>query len=152
VTPRNAWFFPAGKHLLVFGKESGHGRRFYVKDLASGPPRPITLEGIRVPAFRPISPDGKQLLARGPERSLKVFPVAGGEAKVLPGAAPGDWPVQWTSDGRGVYVLYSVSRIEVETGRRTLWNRPRRAFDLTLDPVRDAAACELLASDELLAP
>jgi eukaryotic-like serine/threonine-protein kinase len=129
LTPRNVWFFPDGKRLLVLGEESGHGLRFYMRDPAGGPTRPITPEGIRASALRPISPDGEWLLARGPEGSLKVFPVAGGEAKPVAGATAGDRPVQWTSDGRGIYAmerkndlfLFRVSRIDLETGRRTLW-------------------------------
>ena len=127
VTPRNAWFFPDGKRILVLGEEPGHGLRFFVKDLAVGRPRPITPEGIRTSAIRPISPDGDRVLAQGPEGSLKLYPTAGGEARNLAGAVGNDWPLQWTSDGRGIYVmtrkgvLHSIFRVEVETGKRTLW-------------------------------
>jgi hypothetical protein len=127
LVPRKAWFFPDGKRLLVLGEEPGHGLRFYAKDVADGAPRPITPEGIRVSAVRPISPDGGRVLAQGPEGDLRTYPVAGGEARIVPGAGPGDRPVQWSSDGRGVYVverkglLHSVFRIDVETGRRILW-------------------------------
>ena len=127
LTPRNAWFFRDGKRLLVLAEEPGHGLRFYVKDLAGGRLRPITPEGIRTRANRPISPDGDRVLARGPDGSLKLYPTAGGEAKVLPGTTESDRPLQWTSDGRGIYVmtrkgvLHSIFRVEVETGKRTLW-------------------------------
>ncbi|HKF41477.1 MAG TPA: protein kinase [Thermoanaerobaculia bacterium] len=127
LTPRNAWFFPDGNRILVAGEEPGHRLRLYVKNLEGGTPRPVTPEGIRVTAYRPISPDGGQIIASDPEGRIQLFPVPEGNAKVLPGAAAGDRPIQWTSDGRGVYVmqrkgvLHSVSRIDVETGRRTLW-------------------------------
>ena len=53
----------------------------------------------------------------------------GGETRPVPGAAEGDLPVQWSADGRSLYVrspveLYSparVFRLDLKTGKRTLW-------------------------------
>jgi Tol biopolymer transport system component/predicted Ser/Thr protein kinase len=127
LTPRNAWFFPDGKRLLVSGEESEHGLRLYVMDLAGGRPRPITPEGIRIGYSKPISPDGAWVFANGPDGKLSLYSIETGETKILPGAQAGDRPLQWSSDGRGVYVMarkgvsFSIFRLEVATGRRTLW-------------------------------
>jgi len=132
----------------VLGEEPGHGLRFYAKDLAGGAPRPMTPERIRASAIRPISPDGGRVLARGPEGTLRIYPAAGGEAQIVPGSNPGDRPVQWSSDGRGVYVmerkgvLFRIHRIDVGTGRRTLWKEitpSDPAGLMTLGPLHIAA-------------
>ena len=130
VTPQYAWFLPDDKRLLVAGYEPGHGQRLYVKDLAGGRPRPIGPEV--VPSFnflgtKPISPDGEWIVASGADGKISLYGVENRQARLLPGANPGDRPLQWTADGRGVYVLkkkgttFSVFRIEVATGRRDLW-------------------------------
>ena len=126
-------FFPDGKRLLVGGTEPGHGLRFYVGDLSGSRPRPITPEGIRPGrATKPISPDGQWVFANGPDGGLYLYPVESGQSKLLPGALPGDRPFQWTSDSRAVYVMerkgvaFSISRVDVATGRRDLWKESCR--------------------------
>jgi eukaryotic-like serine/threonine-protein kinase len=127
-TPRHAWFFPDGKRLLVSGEEPEHGLRLYVMDLTGGRPRPITPEGIRLGYSRPISPDGAWAFANSSDGKLSLYSTETGETKVIPGANAEDRPLQWSSDGRRVYVMarkglsFSISRLEVATGRRTLWN------------------------------
>ncbi len=120
-------FFPDGKRLLVGGQEPGHGLRLYVIDIAGGRPRPISPEGIRIRGSKPVSPDGEWVFANGPDGKLYLYRVENGEARLLPGANASDRPLQWTPDGRGVYVMerkgtaFSIFRIEVATGRRRLW-------------------------------
>jgi WD40 repeat protein len=120
-------FFPDGKRILVGGQEPRHGVRLYVMDLAGGRPRPISPEGIRLRGSKPVSPDGEWVFANGPDGKLSLYRVENGEARLLPGANAGDRPLQWTPDGRGVYVMerkgtaFRVFRIEVATGRRSLW-------------------------------
>ena len=101
--------------------------RLYVVDLSGGRPRPISPEGIRIRGSKPVSPDGEQVFANGPDGKLYLYRVENGEARLLPGANVGDRPLQWTPDGHGVYVMerkgtaFSVFRIDVATGRRSLW-------------------------------
>jgi Tol biopolymer transport system component len=124
---RGIAFFPDGKRLLAVGQEPGHGVRLYVLDIAGGRPRPISPEGIRIRGSKPVSPDGERVFANGPDGKLYLYRVENGAAELVPGANAGDRPLQWTPDGRGVYVMerkgtaFSVFRIEVETGRRSLW-------------------------------
>ena len=128
VTPQYAWLFPDDKRLLVAGHAPGHGQRLYVKDLAGGRPRPVGPEGIRHSiGTKPISPDGEWIFAIGADGMISVYGVENSQAKLLPGAKPGDRPLQWTADGHSIYVMnrkgtvFSVFRIEVATGRRDLW-------------------------------
>jgi dipeptidyl aminopeptidase/acylaminoacyl peptidase len=130
VTPQYAWFLRDDRRLLVAGYEPGHGQRLYVKDLAGGRPRPIGPEGVRGFTFygtKPISPDGEWIFVIGANGKISLYGVENRQVRLLPGANAGDRPLQWTADGRGVYVMerkgtvFSVFRMEVATGRRELW-------------------------------
>jgi hypothetical protein len=54
------------------------------------------------------------------------WPVAGGAAREVKGALPGDRPVSWTSDGKGLWVFRRgeipghVYQLDIETGARKL--------------------------------
>ncbi len=70
---RAAWF-PDGKRLLLAARTPGHGPRMYVRDLASGPPRPFTPEGV---AAGRVSPDGR-LVAAADMKTKQVGSLSGG--------------------------------------------------------------------------
>ncbi len=73
-----------------------------------------------------ISPDGKSLVAVGPDRRVAVYPTEPGEPRPIPGLTPDDYAQRWTADGRSVYV-FNVTRpgvvdlVNVRTGQRTPW-------------------------------
>jgi Tol biopolymer transport system component len=60
-----ASWLPNGKSIVFIGKEKGHALRTYVQDLAGGPPRPITPEGI---TGHLVSPDSQYVLGRGTKK------------------------------------------------------------------------------------
>ena len=78
-----------------------------------------------------ISPDGDRLLYVAKDRSLRIVPLAGGEAQKVPGAPleRGDFLIQWDADGRTVYVGNSgslpaaVDKLDLTTGRRRPWKQ-----------------------------
>jgi len=131
-------WFPDGKRILLNGAEQGRGVRSYILDIEGGKPRPITPEGMVV---RLVSPDGQWLITSGPQQKLSLFPVAGGEPHLILGQTDGDEPIQWSADGRSIYVrqdggdlnTMSVFRLDLSTGRREL----RKEY-IPADPVRDA--------------
>jgi hypothetical protein len=55
-----------------------------------------------------------------------IVPVEGGEPREIPGWS-GGWPVQWTADGRALYVYRARERqvwlVDVETGKARLWKQ-----------------------------
>jgi len=127
INHQRAVFFPDGKRILFAGNEPGHGTRLYVQDLAGGKPQAITPEGIRLPRSKPISPDGKSVIARGPEGRVYLYSVSPEEPRPVPGLEVGEIPVQWSPDGKFFYVYRRgdvparVFRVELATGRRELW-------------------------------
>ncbi len=114
-------FLPDGREILFLGRR-GQEFRFYRGSLEGGRPRPATPLAARPFA---ISSDGRRLLARS-DGVPAVFSLdAGPEAppRPIPGATAADRPIVWSDDGRSVYFQNSarVFRVDVETGRRTLW-------------------------------
>ncbi len=128
----DARWFPDGKHFLFSGNEPDHGVRLYVQDLVGGKPLAISPEGTYGLAYL-ISPDGQEVAAVGPDQKGYLYPVAGGDPRPIPNLAEGELPVAWSGDGRSMFVYRpaelpaKVDRIELPTGRRTLWKQLRPA-------------------------
>ena len=114
-----------GKRLIFSGNEPGHGLRLYVQSVEEGKPRAFSPEGINS-TFVP-SPSGEEVAAIGPDHKLYIYPINGGEARLVPGVQPGEAPTGWSSDGRTLYVFQygqiptQVVQIDMATGQRKLW-------------------------------
>jgi Tol biopolymer transport system component len=127
VEVHSARWFPDGKRILFEGHEAGRGARLFGQDLASGGPRAITPEGVRLFSGRELSRDGRFVAAIGPDQKAYVYPVDGGEPKPIPGWGDNDELCGWTDDGRGIFA-YShgelpakVFRLDLATGKRLPW-------------------------------
>jgi hypothetical protein len=141
-----ATFSADGKRLAFVGSEDGKNSRVWVLDLDGGSPRAITPPGI---ARAVLAPDGQSAAVVDGEGRLLIQPVAGGEARPVPGALPGEMPVEWDLAGRGLYVWDQtlpahIYRLDVASGARTLALSPQPADPagiLYAQPVmtRDAA-------------
>ena len=125
-----ATWFPDGRRILFSGNEPGHGSRLFVQDIPDGKPRAITPEGVGV-RFDVVSPDGKSVVATGTDRRIAIYPIEPGEPRVVPGTEPDDVPLRWTTDGASIFVYrpsappLRVEKVDVKTGRRTLWKEIR---------------------------
>jgi hypothetical protein len=73
-----------------------------------------------------VSPDGNFVFARDLGGKGGLYPVAGGEARTLPGWLPEDIWITWSADGRLAYVYHdektsaAVYRFDIATGKRQL--------------------------------
>jgi serine/threonine protein kinase len=114
-------------HRLILGAhESQRPSRAYVQDVDGGLPVALTPESIE-PLV--VSPDGGSVLAAGADRgrTLAIYPVAGGASRPIQGLDPDDTPVQWSADGRFIYVLAPVAyparvyRFDLNTQHKSLW-------------------------------
>ncbi|HET9793644.1 MAG TPA: protein kinase [Thermoanaerobaculia bacterium] len=120
-------FLPDGKRLVFLGVEPGKGRKIFIREVPAGAPRAISPEGVAFTTVLTPSPDGKWIAALGRDGRPTVFPVDGGAPRPVPGTEPREAPMQWTPDGRVLYVTHSlgsrlqVFKVDVESGRRELW-------------------------------
>src|SRR5262249_38880058 len=119
-------WLPDGKGILFAGNEPGRGSRLYVQDLAGGPPRPITAEGVSL-QWHGVSPDGRTVAALGPDQKVVLYPFDGGAPRAIPGVNVGDEAIRWFGDGRSLFMYRRgslparVERVDVSTGARSLW-------------------------------
>jgi len=126
----HAWahWFPDGKRVAFSGDEPGHGVRLYVLDVDTGKSRPISPEGVLATAFF-VSPDSQFIAGIGPDQKGYLYPVGEGKPRPIPGMEPGEQPITWNTDGTSLYVYQPgevparVFRLEVSTGKRTLWRQ-----------------------------
>ena len=100
-----AAFMPDGKQILFSGSEPGHRSRIYLRGVDGGKPRAVTPEGYRRTL---VTPDGKWVVAGGPDRKTYLYPLAGGEPTVVPGLDPEDGVDEVSLDGRSLYVHRGV--------------------------------------------
>jgi Tol biopolymer transport system component len=120
-------WLPGDKELLVSGGEAGHSNRLYRVDVQTGAVRPVTAEGVtQVPYAQIISPDGKSVLAVGPDGQPGIYSTETGEHKPIAGLEAGEQPIGWTPEGASIYayrptVPARVFRVELASGKRTLW-------------------------------
>jgi Tol biopolymer transport system component len=132
-------FLPDGKRFVFTGTEPGHGARLYLESLDEGKAHAISMEGV---ASNVLSPDGKFIAARAPDRKTYLFPVEGGEPKPVGGVQPDEFPTSWSSDGHSLFVITrgqipaQVFRVDVATGQRTFWRSFEPADSAGIDTIR----------------
>jgi len=123
-----AHWLPDGKRILFSGNEPGKGVKLYIREVATGKSDPITPEGVNGTAFV-ASPDSQWVAGIGPDQKGYLYPVAGGDARSIPGLNPGEQPITFSADGGSLYIYQPgelparVDRLDIRTGARTLWKQ-----------------------------
>jgi Tol biopolymer transport system component len=96
-----AWS-PDARRVFFAGRESTDVRRTYVQDVDGGNPRPVTPDGF---VGILLSPDGRTIVAVDRYGEYYLCSIDGSkEPKALAGYRDGDVPLQWSADGRLLYV------------------------------------------------
>jgi eukaryotic-like serine/threonine-protein kinase len=117
-------WFPDGQRILFEGNEPNWPVRTFIQDLDGGKPLPLTPEGV---VASHVSPDQKDatVVAGG---KLSLFPIRGGDTKLIANLEPGESVIRWSGDGRFLFLRESdgpanlrINRLDVITGRRKLW-------------------------------
>jgi len=121
-----AKWLPDGKRFVFSGNEAGKGVHYFVQDVTGGAPKSISPEGVDALAFA-ISPDGQWVVGIGPDQKGYLYPINGGDPKLVGGMDPGDNPINFSTDGRSIYLYRTgevpakVYRVELATGKKTVW-------------------------------
>jgi Tol biopolymer transport system component len=124
---RHHWasFFPDGRRILLAGEEKEKPPRSYVQDVSGGAPRPFADEGFRATL---VSPDGREIAGTTLEGLQLIYRADGaGRPRFIEGTESGDFLVQWSGDGKTIFVRGSeeqpltLYRIDLATGRRERW-------------------------------
>ena len=91
--------------------------------LPEGLPSPVTPEGT---FGSTISPDGRWVAAGAPDTTIMLYPLQGGEPRRAAKLNAREGVVQWSADGRMLFVSRSGVRldvfcIDIQSGMRQLW-------------------------------
>ncbi len=134
-------FFSDGKRILFVGNEHGHKPRAYVQDIETGKAEAVTPEGLGYPTTEHIvSPDGVSILVLDKDQKLALYSLQSHTSRTLAGSQPDDDVVNWTPDGRAIY-LHHAPDIPIRIYRLDLASGKREVFrDL---PTPDLAGVEL---------
>jgi len=74
-----------------------------------------------------ITPDGKSIVVRGPDRRIYLYPLAGGEPQALPGLLDAHRPVRFSADGKYLFaqeeqtVPMRFDRYDITSNKLELW-------------------------------
>ena len=137
-----AWS-PDGRRIFFAGRESGDVRRTYVQDVDGGEPRAVTPDGF---VGMLLSPDGRTIAAV--DRYGEYYVCSTDEhdqPRPLEGYRDGDVLLQWSADGRFLFVreagnlVLRIHRLDLSTGRRAFWKElvppdPTVVIDIGSDP------------------
>jgi len=117
----SAQFFPDSLQILFCGNEPSKLPRCYRQAIAGRPPVPVTPDGF-VRAL--IAPDGRTLLAIADDGGGQVMSIDGGPQKPALGLTTDDFPIEWASDSRSVFVQAGnwadaqIEKVDLLSGKR----------------------------------
>jgi Tol biopolymer transport system component len=119
---RKVDWFPDGQRLLVTAVEAGRRQRLYVRDLAGGPPRPLTPEGT---GDGHLSFDGKLVHAADVKDGRRmIYRADGGAPRPVPGIGPDDGVIGFDAAGRSLFLRsgklpVKIDRLDLASGARS---------------------------------
>jgi sugar lactone lactonase YvrE len=140
---------PAG-NMFINAREQDGRCRIYQLSADGRARRPVTPVGTKFRSSA-VSPDERFVAIHALDSPLMNYPVDGGAPQVVGGAGPTDDAVQWSADGRALYVVASgqrqwIDRIDLATGGRTRWrtlevsDRPGLPVIMEVRMTRDGSA------------
>lgn len=124
-----ACWFGDGARLVCAGREPGKGSKLYALDVRGKVLRALRpeTEGIEIPSPHLLSPDEHHLAVLMSDRKIHLFPLAGGEPRLVSGDTETDVPLRWSADGGALYVRQrgsvpaSICRLDIMTGVKSPW-------------------------------
>jgi hypothetical protein len=121
-----ARWFRDGRRILVVAADASGVPRSYIQDVETGKLEPIGEKGML--AALP-SPDNGSVLMGDPLGEYLLWPLDGRKPVALKGITSDDRPVQWSQDGKFLYlrrvegVNLNIYRYDLASGKRQLWKK-----------------------------
>jgi hypothetical protein len=110
-------------HVWICGNEKGRTARCYLQDIAGGPLKALTPEGLDVVL---VSPDGKLVAVSSGtlDSATRIMPFTGGDPRPVRGLLAGDRVFAWTRDSKALLVQTAdlpaqFDRLDPVAGTRT---------------------------------
>jgi Tol biopolymer transport system component/predicted Ser/Thr protein kinase len=119
-----AKWFPDGRRLLVVGSAMDGAPASYIQDVDTGRLERIAESGMLAAL---VAPDGARVLVNDPLEGYFVWPLSGGKPMPVRGMDRQDRPLQWSADGRFLYLrgpdedVLRIDRLNLANGKRELW-------------------------------
>jgi Tol biopolymer transport system component len=124
--PWGSWT-PDGSAVVFAATSPGRGSRVFVQSVSGGAARAVTPEGVFLTSPDAVSPDGRWIAAAGPGDLALLYPLSGGEPRMIAGALPNEVPLHWSRDGRALFMWARgeaparIASVDIQTGARSPW-------------------------------
>jgi len=138
----SAKWFPKGKRILFVAAGSDAQPHSYIQDIDGGAPGLISDDGFQAVL---VSPDENLLAGIDSAGGDVLRSIDSGKTQPIRGALPGDYPIQWSADGRFIYMrapgdaVLEFFRVNLATGHRQPWKRIEAADPVGLIGIQSAA-------------
>jgi eukaryotic-like serine/threonine-protein kinase len=137
---RSATWASDGRRLVVRASESGRPLRFWLQDIAGGSPRAVTPEGIDG-LFLALS-HSDYICARDTIGTLRLYPIDGGELKIVTGLTDSDQVIGGAPESDVLYVTPDASAIPLQIFKVNMATGLRQPF-VNVSPMDPAAVVYL---------
>ena len=121
-----AQWTPDGTGVVITASEPDRPLRLYRQDLDGGNRIPIGPDGPISSRFH-VSPDGRWVAVKSGSQPYALYPIEGGERRIVPGLDANEDILPWTLENGSLLVYQEgriparIDRIDLETGERTRW-------------------------------
>jgi eukaryotic-like serine/threonine-protein kinase len=122
----SAHWLPTTQRVLVSASDDSGMIRTYSQELSGGQLKPVSPPDVSLVL---AAPDGRSFLGVTSEKQYRIYSLDEGGGREVAGIAADESPIQWLDDNRTLLVRrrpgipVPVYKVDVVTGRRTLWKQ-----------------------------
>ena len=126
LSPHYGGWLPGGHEVIMVAAPEGQSRRLYHMNIDSGTIRPLHDQAVGSHQIT-VSPDGTQVLARGEDGGLTLFPVDGSAPRSFPDLDSMWRSAGWAGDSKSFFVYRGgavpapVFRVDAASGTKEPW-------------------------------